>query len=124
MAPVDRSRSTTSRENGSIGALNLYSKTERAFDERATAVGEIFARQASIALHNAHTYAAAREPSEQLNDALQSRDVIGQAKGILMEREGVTDQAALDMLKSASQNANVKLREIAERVVREKGTSA
>jgi GAF domain-containing protein len=111
------------RENGTIGALNLYSKTERAFDERAIAVSGIFAKQASVALQNARTYTAARELSDQLNEALQSRDVIGQAKGILMEREGISDQEAFDMLRKASQGANVKLRQIAERVVQEKQKS-
>jgi GAF domain-containing protein len=111
------------REDGTIGALNLYSKTEHGFDERATAVSEIFASQASIALQNARTYTAARSLSDQLNEALQSRDIIGQAKGILMEREGISDEEAFDMLRSASQHANVKLREIAERVVQEKRAS-
>ena len=109
------------RENGSIGALNLYSRTEQGFDDVAVATSELFARQATIALQNARTYHTAQKLSEQLNEALQSRDVIGQAKGILMEREGISDDAAFEMLKNASQNANVKLREIAQRLVDEKG---
>jgi GAF domain-containing protein len=116
-------RSTLSHplhEDGTIGALNLYSKTERAFDERATAISGIFAKQASIALQNAHTYMVARNLSDQLNDALRSRDVIGQAKGILMEREGILGDEAFEMLRHASQNANVKLRDVAQRVVDEK----
>lgn len=125
-AAEQRLRSSLShplRQNGTIGALNLYSKTERAFDAREMAVSEIFAKQASVALQNARTYTAARELAGQLNEALQSRDVIGQAKGILMEREGISDQEAFDMLRNASQTANVKLREIAERVVQEKQKS-
>ncbi|HEY7874874.1 MAG TPA: GAF and ANTAR domain-containing protein [Actinomycetota bacterium] len=106
--------------NGSVGALNLYSTEEHGFDEASRAIGEIFARQATIALRNASTYLAARMLAEQLNEALESRDLIGRAKGILMEREGVTDDEAFHMLRVISQNTNVKLRDIAQRVVEEK----
>ena len=107
------------RNDGSVGALNLYAKRERAFDDAATQVAELFAKQAAIALRNAQTYAAARRLSDQLSEALRSRDVIGQAKGILMEREDVDDQAAFEMLTTISQHANVKLRQVAERIVDE-----
>ncbi|MFN2594625.1 MAG: GAF and ANTAR domain-containing protein [Actinomycetota bacterium] len=108
------------RMNGSVGALNVYSRTENAFDEPARRIGEIFARQASIALNNAHIYDAAQLLGEQLNEAVKTRDLIGQAKGILMEREGISDAQAFDMLRMSSQNTNVKLRDIAKRVVEEK----
>jgi AmiR/NasT family two-component response regulator len=98
----------------------LYSTEEHGFDEASRAIGEIFARQATIALRNASTYLAARMLAEQLNEALESRDLIGRAKGILMEREGVTDDEAFHMLRVISQNTNVKLRDIAQRVVEEK----
>lgn len=107
------------RPEGSTGALNLYATKEHAFDEKAIQISEIFAKQATIALHNADAYVAARRLSEQLNEALRSRDLIGQAKGILMEREGIDDEAAFEMLKTASQNSNVKLREVAQRIVDE-----
>ncbi|MGH3119308.1 MAG: ANTAR domain-containing protein [Gaiellales bacterium] len=108
------------RSNGTVGALNLYAKTERAFTETSVEVGHIFANQATIALLNAHTYVAARQVAEQLNEALKTRDMIGQAKGILMEREGVSDDEAFDMLKTISQNSNVKLRDIARRLIDER----
>jgi GAF domain-containing protein len=107
-------------ENGSVGALNIYSKRDDAFDEASIAVGGIFAAHATIALRNAHTYVAARDLTDQLNEALKSRDMIGQAKGILMERENVSDDAAFAMLRTISQNANVKLRDVAERLIEEK----
>ncbi|HEV2754377.1 MAG TPA: GAF and ANTAR domain-containing protein [Actinomycetota bacterium] len=118
-AALGSSLSHPLKDNGSVGALNLYAKRERSFDESSTAIAEIFARQATIALRNARTYLAARRLSEQLNDALQSRDVIGQAKGILMEREGVSADRAFEMLTTISQNANVKLRDVAQRIVDE-----
>lgn len=102
--------------------MNIYARAERAFDDTAIGVAEVFARQAKVALHNAQIYTAARRLADQLNEALQSRDMIGQAKGILMEREGLTDQEAFDMLRTISQNTNVKLRDIAERLIKEKAT--
>jgi AmiR/NasT family two-component response regulator len=54
---------------------------------------------------------------EQLRAGLESRTVIGQAQGILMERERITAEAAFAILRTASQNTNVKLRDIAVRVV-------
>jgi AmiR/NasT family two-component response regulator len=63
----------------------------------------------------AHT--AAELELAQLREAISSRDVIGQAKGILMEREHLTDDQAFDRLRTASQKRNRKLREIAEELV-------
>ncbi len=111
------------KSNGTVGALNIYATEERAFGEDDIGVAKIFARQASIALANAQTYVAARRLSDQLNEALKSRDMIGQAKGILMEREGVSDEEAFEMLKTISQNSNVKLRDIAQRLIEEKAHS-
>ena len=111
-------------EDGTAGALNIYSTTVRAFDESAIATGKIFARQATIALQNAQNHVAARELAEHLNVALQSRDRIGQAKGILMERENVSDKAAFEMLKTISQQANVKLRDVAQKLIDEKASSS
>ena len=107
--------------NGTAGALNLYSRSERAFDDATIAIAQIFAAQAEIALQNARLYAAARRLGDQLNDALKSRDLIGQAKGILMERENISDPEAFEMLKRISQQSNVKLRDIAVRLVEERG---
>lgn len=126
-AASDGLRSSSSfplRINGDFtGALNLYSRSEHGFTEADRAIGEVFAKQANIALENARTYAAARQLSDQLNEALKTRDIIGQAKGILMEREGISDEAAFEMLRTTSQNNNVKLRDIALRLVEAKRRS-
>ena len=106
--------------DGSVGALNLYSKKERAFSDEGRLVGDIYAKQAQIAMKNAVMYAAARHLAAQLEEAIESRDLIGQAKGILMERESMTDEEAFQMLVAASQAANLKVREIARRLVDEK----
>jgi GAF domain-containing protein len=99
-----------------IGALNLYSRSAGGFDQsRETA--EMFAGQASVILANADAYTSAEQLNEQLKEALKSREMIGQAKGILMEREGCSADEAFDILRRASQNSNKKLRAIAREVV-------
>lgn len=106
--------------NGSVGTLNIYAKKEFAFDERSIGVGEIVANQANIALQNTQTYVAALALADNLNEAIQTRDMIGQAKGILMERENVTDDEAFAMLRTVSQEKNIKLREVARMLIEEK----
>jgi AmiR/NasT family two-component response regulator len=100
-----------------IGALNLYSKRTNTFDDDSRSLGKLFASQASVAISNAQVYDAAIRLAEQLKKAVESREVIGEAKGILMAQEGVTDDEAFEMLKKLSQNQNVKLRDIAEKIV-------
>lgn len=97
-------------EADTLGALNLYSKAADAFDRHDEAVGSVFAAHAAVAL-------ATSIHDEQMEEALQSRDVIGQAKGMLMAREGVNAEDAFDMLKRASQRLNLKLRDVATRIV-------
>ncbi len=89
-----------------LGALNLYSETVDAFDEGSRTVGLVYAAHAAMAL-------ASAMHDEQMGQALQSRDLIGQAKGILMAREGVDADQAFDMLRRASQRLNIKLRDVA-----------
>lgn len=96
-----------------LGALNLYSGRTDAFDDDDVAVGTVFAAHAALALSSA-------VHEEQLAKALEGRDVIGQAKGILMAREGVTADGAFDILRRGSQRLNIKLRELAEQMT---GTS-
>lgn len=100
-----------------FGALNVYSPRERAFGEKSISVGEVFAARASVVLVNATRYEAATQLSSQLEEALQSRAVIDQAKGILMEREKISADEAFEQLKSISQRSNIKVRELAQRIV-------
>ncbi|WP_406691160.1 GAF and ANTAR domain-containing protein [Saccharopolyspora sp. ID03-671] len=87
-------------------SLNLYARRPGVFDDEAVLLGELFASHASIALAHAQN-------SEQLTTALSTRDLIGQAKGILMERFGIDDYKAFRMLVESSQNTNLKLVDIA-----------
>lgn len=97
---------------GDQGALDAAA----AFDTRAERVLELFARQAAILLANTLTLADARRTNTQLTDALQNRDVIGQAKRILLARGAADDRAAFAMLITASQRSNLKLRVVARQL--------
>ena len=100
-----------------IGALNLYSRSPDGFEELDDALVALFSGQASVALANARLYSSARTLSEQLQEALDSRAVIEQAKGILMAQQRVGADAAFELLRLQSQHANRKLRDVAREIV-------
>lgn len=100
-----------------IGALNLYSKSSESFGDREVRIASLYATQAAVALANARVYAATRELTEHLSEALETREMIGLAMGILMEQQRIDDREAFEVLKKASQHSNVKLRNIAAQVV-------
>jgi len=99
------------------GALNLYARLPQAFGALDRAKGLIFATLAGIALGAAEERASEDQRFTNLKEALQSRELIGQAQGILMERERITAEQAFDVLRRASQHLNRKLRDVAENVV-------
>jgi hypothetical protein len=92
------------------GALNLFGRERRTFDITAETVGAMLATQAAIAI-------IASERHTQFESALASRDLIGQAKGVLMERFSINAVEAFDMLRTLSQSGNEKLWHVAQRVV-------
>jgi GAF domain-containing protein len=98
-------------------ALNTYARVPNAFDEQSRVIAARFAPYASVALASMHAYQDARDMADNLETALQSRAVIDQAKGILMERYKLTADQAFQMLAQASMRANTKLRSIAENLV-------
>ena len=102
-----------------MGALNLYSKKANAFGEDSRPLGMLFARQASVAISNAQVYASALQLAENLREAIKTRELIGEAKGILMAQEGVGEEEAFEMLKNVSQHQNLKLRDVAQKLVDE-----
>ncbi|WP_116450090.1 GAF and ANTAR domain-containing protein [Blastococcus litoris] len=103
---------------GSIGALNIYAREPRAFDEEARAAAMHFVPYAAIAVGNMQAYADARSTAENLQAALASRAVIDQAKGILMERFRLTADKAFQVLAQTSMKQNIKVRVVAEELVR------
>jgi GAF domain-containing protein len=109
------------------GALNVYARVTDAFDEPARSAALRFAPYASVAVANMHAYQDARDMAGNLQVALESRAVIDQAKGILMERYKLTADAAFQALAAVSMRSNTKVRDIAEQLVRtgdfDEGTS-
>jgi len=99
-----------------LGSLNLYGDTEDAFDDDSRVVAAVFATHASLALAGTRVGPEHLRTVEGLKTALWSRDVIGQAKGILMHQRGISADAAFDVLTAASQSLNVKLRTVADHV--------
>jgi hypothetical protein len=93
-------------EGGNLGALNLYARMPRAFGEESEDVGLVFAAHAAVALSGARS-------EHHLLAALGRRDLIGQAKGILMERYRLTANEAFNVLTNVSQQTNRKLFDIA-----------
>jgi hypothetical protein len=93
--------------DGPRAALNLYSAEPDAFDERATVLAGIFGAQAAMLLYGA-------EHVGHLQRAVDNRDLIGRAKGILMERFNVDDAAAFQLLVKSSQDTNMKVTAVAQ----------
>lgn len=104
--------------DATTGALNLYSRSADPFSEEDQAVAGVFAAQASVVLANARDYWGIRRLADQLTEGLASRDLIGQAKGIVMARENCDAATAFEILSRVSQNANRKLVDVAADVVR------
>jgi GAF domain-containing protein len=98
-----------------MGALNVYSEQPDAFGPESRNIGLIFAAHSSVAWN-----AARRD--EQFQRALASRDTIGQAKGMIMERYGVDAVQAFALLRKLSQDSNTPLVEVAADLV-SKGSS-
>ncbi|WP_226363491.1 ANTAR domain-containing protein [Pseudonocardia abyssalis] len=100
-----------------MGALNVYSRRVAGLDELDRDLALVLAAHASTALAATMAATSAELESAQLRQALHSRDVIGQAKGILMERRKIGSDEAFDVLRTASQSLNVKLAQVAQTLV-------
>ena len=100
-----------------IGALNVYSSSERVFDQDDKRFALDLADQAGVVIANAVAFQEQGLLRDQLQQAVETREMIGKAIGILMERESISDEEAFSMLRVASQNSNIKLRDIAAEVV-------
>lgn len=100
------------------GALNVYNREFAVTDERTRALISRFADYAVVPVSNMYLYESAVERAEHLAAALDSRAVIDQAKGILMERYKLTADLAFQALTRVSMESNTKVRDIAEHFVR------
>ncbi len=99
-----------------VGALNLYAANPDAFGPEEETRARLFAHHAAVVVANAAAYASAEARTAQLLEALESRDVIGQAKGIVMVRERCSPEEAFDVLRQVSQRTHRKLRDVAQEV--------
>jgi GAF domain-containing protein len=99
------------------GALNIYAREAGAFDDESRAFGLRFGPYAAVAAGNLYAYRSARDMADSLQRALESRAVIDQAKGVLIERHKLTADQAFQLLAQASMNANRKLRDVADHLV-------
>lgn len=102
--------STDPDDERGVGALNIYGDEAFSFDERAVQIARLVAAHASVPI-------VAWQRVNSLKDALESRDLIGQAKGMIMQRFSVSDDAAFKVLVRLSTTTNTKLRAVAEQVV-------
>jgi len=98
-------------QGDNLGALNLYAREPHAFGEESEDVGLVLAAHAAVALAGARN-------EEHLRRAVDNRDLIGQAKGILMERYKLTPDQSFQLLARVSQQTNRKLVDIAEELTR------
>jgi len=99
-----------------LGALNLYAPTAHAFTDESQAIGlVVFAAHAAVAL-------AAAQHEQHLHTALAHRDIIGQAKGIVMERFHLDADQAFNLLSRLSQEENTKLHDVAGKIAAEAST--
>jgi hypothetical protein len=94
-------------EGDNLGALNLYGRRPHAFTEESEQVGLLFVSHAAVAM-------ASAQKLDHLLEGLGTRDVIGQAKGILMERFSIDAQKAFSLLVRASQQRHAKVRDLAD----------
>jgi GAF domain-containing protein len=100
-----------------VGALNLYASTSGALRPGTVAQAQAFASYAGVSVANAALYTSTAELAEQMRTGMQTRSVIEQAKGVLMERHGYSDYTVFKALCTLSQRSNRKLRDVAAAIV-------
>jgi hypothetical protein len=99
------------------GSSTSTASSPAPWDPSDVEAAEILTAMGAAYVLHADQSRAQHELTDQLQQALESRDVIGQAKGLLMTRHAVTADVAFEMLRRASQDTNVKLRELAKKLV-------
>ncbi len=102
-----------------VGAISVYAHGKDAFDEHAAEFGELFAKPAAVAVHNAQVLTRATTLAMQLQTALSTRPVIDQAIGLIRGRTGRTAHEAFDLLREISQSEHHKLADVAQSMIDE-----
>src|SRR5438874_2172314 len=101
-------------------SLNLYSRSQVELSDVQVRLANAYAEQLAATLQSVDAYRSTANLATNMAEAMRSRAVIEQAKGILMADEHITDEQAFQRLAALSQNANVKLRDVAHRLVEER----
>jgi hypothetical protein len=101
----------------SIGGMNIYRTADDGFPSGFLKHAEMFSGYAAVIVNNITSFAGAADELAGLRIAMQSRAAIEQAKGVLIARDRCSPDQAFDILKRISQSQNVKLHEIAQRIV-------
>lgn len=97
-------------DGSSMSALNFYADRPHAFDQESVELGTVYATHIALAW-------SMMRRQDQFRSALASRDIIGQAKGVIMERFGIDAVEAFQLLTRVSQQSNIKLIEIARALI-------
>ena len=103
---------------GIVGAVNVYAREPDAFDEHSRGVATRFAAHAAAVAANMYAYEEVRDLADHLERRAESRAVVEQAKGILMERFGISADQAFQLLARAARHADAKVRSVAAGLVR------
>ncbi|MFG3600402.1 ANTAR domain-containing protein [Micromonospora chersina] len=100
-----------------VGALNVYARAPHAIDADTIAVLETFAAYAAVAVANAHLYDSTAALALRMQEAMASRAVIEQAKGIIMADRHCTPTEAFAILTTVSQDSHRRVRDVAQALV-------
>ena len=100
-----------------VGAINLYGWAPNAFDAFDASLVRVAASRCADAVVAVSTLDGVQRLAGQLEQAMASRAVIEQAKGVIMAMRGVPEHEAFEVLRKSSQDRNVKVRELAHQIV-------
>ncbi|MBA2281129.1 MAG: anti-sigma factor antagonist [Acidimicrobiia bacterium] len=100
-----------------IGALNIYSNTDRAFGPHDQELAALFATQASEILAEARVEMTVDDVAARLREALVGREIIAQAQGVVMGQQGSSAEAAYATLRQSSRHAGITIRERAAAIL-------
>jgi GAF domain-containing protein len=101
-----------------LGAIKVYSRRPGTYDDRDGYLLTMFAAQAAVLLANVRSYEDAKRVSDELKDSLRARDLINMAKGVLMAREAVDEEAAFMLLTGMAREQGEQLSHVAGAVTR------
>nr|WP_246324893.1 GAF and ANTAR domain-containing protein [Petropleomorpha daqingensis] len=99
-----------------LGAMKVYADRPHAFDAHAERLMGLFSAQAAVLVANVQSYERAQRRSDELQQAVRDRDLVSVAKGVLMARHGVDEDAAFGMLLARDTQDALPLREVARTV--------